>query len=512
MPSTLIRVDTCGHDLALHDTAGARRLEARALARSPDFSLMRQAGQDAARWALAWAPHAQRIWIAAGPGNNGGDGLVAATVLHRAGKTVHVTWLGDAARAPADARRAHAEALAAGVPVQPDLPPWPCELAIDALLGLGQCRAPEGRIAALVQCLNTLAVPVLALDLPTGLCADTGQPLGEAAVQAGATLSLLSLKPGLFTAQGRRWAGEVWLSDLGWADATEDHQAALTGIVAVSDSLALRDAPLHKGSFGDLWVLGGAAGMAGAARLAAQAALAAGAGRVYVCRLDGEVTDDPIAPELMHRTPPDLTAAMTSGSALTVVAGCGGGQDIAAALPALIHRATRLVLDADALNALAESPALAELLVARGGRSAATVLTPHPLEAARLLGLSSAEVQADRLRHAQALAERFGATVILKGSGSVIATAGRKPHLNPTGNARLGTAGTGDVLSGWLGGLWSAQPWRDEPGAAHRAARTAAWLHGKAAEQAPTGAHRLPLTARHLIDRLAELTCQLPLR
>jgi hydroxyethylthiazole kinase-like uncharacterized protein yjeF len=180
----------------------------------------------------------------------------------------------------------------------------------------------------------------------------------------------------------------------------------------------------------------------------------------------------------------------------TVVCGCGGGNLVADHLPAVLLHAPRLVLDADGLNAVAANVDLHALLMARSARGQATVLTPHPLEAARLLGASTAAVQADRLAHAKALADGCQATVVLKGSGSVIASPGRAPWINPTGNARLGTGGSGDVLAGWLGGLWSQAP----AGDAHGAAAAAVWLHGRAAEHGDT---RLPLRAGDLIDVMA---------
>jgi len=496
----------------LHDTAASRRVERAALAQTAPFALMARAGADAAKLALALAPHAQRIWIAAGPGNNGGDGLVAARLLRLAGKHVWVTCLGDPQLAPADARRAFEEAQAAGVVVSGAVDPAAApDLAIDALLGLGQQRPPGGQMAEVVRRLNALSAPVLALDLPTGLCTDSGRALGADAVRARATLSLLTLKPGLFTAQGRDLAGEVWWSTLGLEalpmDLTASASSSLSGTDDADLALPPRLHAQHKGSYGDLWVIGGAPGMAGASRLASRAALVAGAGRVYLSPLDPAASDDPGHPEVMQRSPTAWRAAGLLEPA-TVVCGCGGGDAMAQWLPAVLRRAGRLVLDADALNAIANDTALANSLAARGRAGRPTVLTPHPLEAARLLNTDAASVQADRLAAAQQLAERFAAVVVLKGSGSVVAAPGLLPVINPTGNARLATAGTGDVLAGWLGGLWSCQ--RDtlapDVALAHRAAVAACWWHGSAAERpdSRTGS-RLPLTAGALIDALAHV-------
>ncbi|WP_425259702.1 NAD(P)H-hydrate dehydratase [Rubrivivax sp. RP6-9] len=475
----------------LHDAAASRVVEQRALAGNPPQALMQRAGLAVAQLALAWAPHAQRVQVLAGPGNNGGDGFVAALHLQRAGKAVQVAFFGDAARLPADAAWAHAAAAAAGVPISPAWQGDAGDLAIDALLGLGTRRAPEGALADAIRRLNGGPAPVLSVDLPSGLHADTGVALGGVAVRAQATLSLLTLKPGLYTGQGRDHAGRVWLHTLG---------------VQVGDGTALLAGPppplqrqhaAHKGSFGDVAVVGGAPGMTGAAWLAANAALAAGAGRVYVSPLDAGATTAPQRPELMTRSrwwlADDSALANT-----TVVCGCGGGTVVAEALPRLLARASRLVLDADGLNAVAAAPDLQAALRTRAAAGHATVLTPHPLEAARLLGCSAADVQADRLAAAQALVQRYTCVVVLKGSGSIVAAPRMLPRINPTGNALLATAGTGDVLAGWLGGLWAQQP--DAPQAA---AVAAVWQHGHVADRAAAAGRTRPLRALDLVELLA---------
>lgn len=452
---------------ALYTAGATRALEAAAAAALPPHTLMQRAGLATARLALALAPHAQRWWIACGPGNNGGDGLEAALHLQAWGKTPVVSWLGSSEHAPADARASHARALAAGVPFVNE-PPADCEATIDALLGTGSSRAPEGRLAQWITHLNALDVPVLAVDLPSGLDADNGRAR-ELSVRATHTLSLLTLKPGLYTGQGRDHSGEVWFDTLGVDATSHPPQALLNAAPAPS---ARRHAS-HKGSYGDVAMIGGAPGMGGAALLAARAALHHGAGRVYVGLLDGSgLLLDPGQPELMLRDPAALDPAT-----LSVVAGCGGGDAIRSALPRLLSAAPRMVLDADALNAIARDPQLQTQLRARQGRGHHTVLTPHPLEAARLLGCSAAEVQQDRLHAAQALVQQFRACVVLKGSGTVIAAPGVRPVINPTGNARLATAGTGDVLAGLIGARLAA-------GAdAFEAACAAVWLHGLAADR-----------------------------
>lgn len=494
----------------LYGSARSREVEQHSLAGAPPHALIERAGAAVARLALAMTPHAQHVWVAAGPGNNGGDGLVAARWLKAAGKQVHVTWLGHSARLPADAAHAQREALLAGLSLHPPgrAPETRPDLAIDALLGLGQARAPEGPVRDQIGQLNEArrqGCRLLAIDLPTGLCADTGRLLGDRVVHVDATLALLTAKPGLFTAQGRDAAGAVWLDTLGVDLALHAADARLLGQVDALTALSWRSAAghaSHKGRFGDVWVVGGAPGMQGAVQLAARAALQAGAGRVHFSTLADGL---PAPSELMARSWPEGRAAGLAEHA-TVLCGCGGGDAVRSVLPELLSRATRLVLDADALNAIAADRGLAAQAAARGRRGgAATVLTPHPLEAARLLGVATAEVQADRLGAARRLAEHFGAVVVLKGSGSIVAGPAGPIAINPTGNARLATAGTGDVLAGWLGGCWSTAP-DVSMTVSWQAAAGSVWLHGRAAEVQPTG---LPLVAGELFGAMAALANQL---
>lgn len=468
-PATSLRQVSGGSREALYGSAATRQIEQQAATALPAHTLMARAGLAVARLAQALAPHARCIWVACGPGNNGGDGLVAATHLHQwaqkrggAPEVIVTHALHDEARMPADARQALQAARAAGVTFHPQ-PPAHFDLAIDALLGIGAQRAFEGALAQWLGLLRASAQTVLCVDLPSGLDADTGVLAVLNAEATGLpgprhTLSLLTLKPGLFTGAGRDACGDIWFDDLGTAPTTEVPATAwLAGQPAPTGA---RPHASHKGSFGDVLVLGGqgievqGAGMTGAAVLAARAALHAGAGRVFVGLLEGVAASpthwDPVCPELMFRRPQQLLEPGTLAGA-SVVCGCGGGTSVAALLPRVLSAAPRLVLDADALNAIAVDSALQTQLRHRHSRGWATILTPHPLEAARLLGSSTPLVMADRLQAAQALADRFGAFCVLKGSGSVLAAPGKAPLINASGNAALATAGTGDVLAGMIG-------------------------------------------------------------
>lgn len=501
----------------VYDTAATRRIEAAAQAALPPHVLMQRAGLVLARLGMALAPHARTVWLACGPGNNGGDGLEAAAHLQRWGLNPIVTWLGTPEKSPVDAHAAWQRARAAGV-VFADAPPEDLgarDLAIDALLGIGATRAPAGAMAHWLQRLHAGPTPVLAVDVPTGLNADTGvlahpvvgpftaedgldlsaRVLAERTAPLGAsaprhTLTLLTLKPGLFTADGRDACGQLWFDDLGVAP-THPPSAWLSGAPA----LAPRPHASHKGRWGDVAVVGGetdtarGTAMTGAALLAASAALHGGAGRVYVSPLgNAGPWLDPAQPELMFRSFDALALRE-----LTVVCGCGGGDAVRAVLAPVLQSVPRLVLDADALNAIAADAGLQAALRQRHGRAQTTVLTPHPLEAARLLGCSAQAVQQDRLHAAQNLAERFQSIVVLKGSGTVIAAPGSTPHLNPTGNARLATAGTGDVLAGLIGArLAAGQP-------TFAAACDAVYRHGAVADD---WCGNTALTAAELARRL----------
>ena len=607
------------------DLATIRRLEGRWLGETEPGELMACAGAAVARVAMAmWKnlPAHAPVILLVGPGNNGGDALVAGRILRRAGLAVWAAGMpgldttppeAEDARAAWEAWRADGQVIHGFEQVADwlwpdgdapddeqddddgDVPPAEPALIIDGLFGIGLVRPLAGRVAELVSLVNRARVPVLAIDVPSGLDADRGAPVGDAeapVMQARQTVTMIADKPGLHTGAGLRHAGSVWvapLSDLpleaeldvleaadGPADAGEwrgvpteaeaetdpddghdfddsgmDDAGADAPCPAYEDSFphdlpgVLLTAPLaaallparardaHKGNGGDVLVVGGRLGMAGAARLAAQGAAGAGAGRVWIAvepetcfqteaaeesgslRPEDDAEDkqalvadagardadasvaapedeaddeaetpldasgkarqpvDPLHPEIM-RFVWDADAALP-GAAPVLVVGCGLGQDETAQqwLEHALASQAPLVIDADALGLLTEAP-----------EAPCSILTPHPLEAARLLGVSVADVQADRPVCACALAARFDAVAVLKGAGTVVAAPDGRLAINTSGHPVLATAGTGDVLAGTiaalLAGLLRAGCPPDE--AAWQAACAGVWLHGRAGE------------------------------
>ncbi|WP_175793938.1 NAD(P)H-hydrate dehydratase [Burkholderia ambifaria] len=493
--------------LALLRVTDLRAAEAAATAELPPHTLMGRAGAAAARWLSERVAGDERpVWFAVGPGNNGGDALVAAAQLQQLG-VVTQAWMPVAVK-PDDAQWALGLARAAGVPLSTEPPASLDDYAwvVDGLFGIGLGRALDGPFAA--QAARIAAHTrgggrVLALDVPSGLDSDTGRIVGAGvAVAATHTLTFIGAKPGLYTGDGRDLAGEIHIASLDVAPPAAP-AVVLNAPARFAAALPTRAFASHKGTFGSLAVLGGDTGMCGAPILAARAALFAGAGKVHVGFLGaGAPPYDPPFPELMLHPADSLDLDAMSA----IAAGCGlGTREAAATLvrDVLAHDAVTL-LDADALNLVATHAELASAVAARGARGIACVLTPHPLEAARLLGSDTATVQQDRLAAAEALAARYASIVVLKGSGTVIAAPDGRLTVNPTGNAALATGGTGDVLGGLIGALLAQRV------APYEAALAGVYLHGLAADtltangNGPAGlvAGELAPMVRTLINRL----------
>ena len=460
-------------------------------------SLMERAGLAAAEFARALlGEYGKNVLVIAGPGNNGGDAFEVATHLKRWFYRVEVVFAGDEHKLSGDALAALAKWRACGgstyaappAALRPDL-------VVDGLFGTGLARPLAGGYAELIAGINRLACPKLALDIASGINADTGAVMGSA-VRASHTITFIALKPGLLTLDGpdhcAQAGGEIRVADLGLdVRALLENKGSTTG-PELAACLPPRPRNFHKGKAGSVGVLGGAHGMVGAALLAGRAALKLGAGKVFLGILADDAPGvDYFQPELMLRTPRELLEA----GMITVFAvgpGMGAATTAGQLLREVLDANVPLVLDADALNLIAASKTLQTRLPKR---NAPCVLTPHPAEAARLLGSTTATVQADRVKAALELALRYRAVAVLKGNGSVIASPDGTWLINTSGNAGMASAGMGDVLTGMIAALIAQ-------GAGARAATAAAvWLHGAAADTlARAGAGPTGISAGELID------------
>ena len=419
---------------------------------TPALTLMQRAGAAAYAALRRHFPEARRILVLCGWGNNGGDGYVVATLARRDG--LQVTLLALDGREPGSeaALAARSEWLALG-----EVGAWrpgdqlpAADLVVDALFGVGLSRPLAGSAAALVEQVNALQSPVLALDVPSGIDADRGSAPGPA-IRADLCISFVGRKIGLYTGAGRAHAGHRLFDDLGLgADAAAaagvEPAAWLIGGEFAGSLLAPRRDDDHKGRFGHVLAVGGDHGMGGAVRLCAEAAARCGAGLVSVLTRSGHVGPLLAArPELMVLGVDQAEWPEAAGRA-TVLAlgpGLGRGQWGAAMLDQALSQALPSVLDADALWHLDPATQL----------PAQAVLTPHPGEAGRLLGCDSAAVQADRPAAVRALVERTGASVVLKGNGSLVLAPGQRLRVIDAGNPGMASGGMGDVLTGVIAAL-----------------------------------------------------------
>lgn len=506
MPQSPVPTTPYRTDAPLLTVNGIRTIEAAALAANPQPGLMQRAGTAAAEWVRELTgDRPDPILILVGPGNNGGDALVCATELLRLGYACCCVGRPANDQTPADAKAAHAAFLAAGGVLHTDIPDqthYRFSLIVDGLFGIGLNQPIAAPYADWIETANTLSllddIPLLALDIPSGLHGDTGvaQPV---CIIATHTLTFIANKPGLLTGDGPDHGGAVEICTLDIAPELMDLTnpadcGAVNGPELWADDLPQRGRNTHKGDAGSAGLLGGAPSMTGALLLAARSALHTGAGRIYAAALGdsqtGALTVDPLQPEIMFRDPASLRDAPLT--ALGVGPGLGRSDVSRAVLASALEFAGPLVLDADALTLL---PAFADQ-VAR--RTEPTLLTPHPGEAATLLGTDVATIEADRINAAQQIAERYNATVVLKGCGSIIATSAGQWWINTTGNPGMASAGMGDVLTGITTALLA------QGMAPVQALCAAAWLHGAAADACVEsgGAHKigpLGLTASEVI-------------
>jgi hydroxyethylthiazole kinase-like uncharacterized protein yjeF len=464
--------------------------------------LMARAGLAAAEVARTLAgERGGNVLVLAGPGNNGGDAFVVARWLREWFFDVTVVFPVDAGKLPPDAAAAHQAFLAAGGVTDPCVPAdWRGALIVDGLFGIGLKRAPSAEYAALINWANASGVPILALDVPSGLDADTGEAFVPA-IRASATATFIALKPGLLTGSGVDLCGAVSVHgldvDARLLEAAKGRALTWDALAAALPAVLCRAARnVHKGTFGTLGIIGGAEGMVGAPLLAGRAALHAGAGRVRIgIAAHAAPPLDWGQPELMLRSAEGVLTA--EADALV----CGPGLGIGEAARSLVARAVAtalpLVLDADALNTIAADQALADAVAAR---RAPTLATPHPAEAGRLLGTTPSDIQRNRVEAALTLATRLDASVVLKGAGSVLAYPDGTWDVNGSGNAGLATAGTGDVLAGFVGAFLAQGI---DPKAS---LRLAVCLHGAAADACVAdGRGPLGLTAAELAPAARKL-------
>ncbi|HWP94434.1 MAG TPA: NAD(P)H-hydrate dehydratase [Gammaproteobacteria bacterium] len=437
---------------ALYTAADLREFERRAIGQGIDSDeLMRRAGGAALACLRERWPRPARIDVVCGPGNNGGDGYVLARLARLAGVQTLVHRVGEVGSGASAAARARDAYLAAGGVERPfDADRLrEAEVVVDALFGIGLSRPIEGVPREAVQAMNACGRPILALDVPSGVQADSGAVLGTA-VTATATVSFIAHKRGLFTGPAVDYTGDVLLRSL------DLPREVYAGVAPSVMRLAPRSLPAllprrrrgaHKGEFGHVLVVGGDYGMPGAVRLAAEAALRAGAGRVTVATRPEHVAAVTAArPELMCRgvqTAAELELLLAAATVVVVGPGLGRGEWSRALRDSVLASELPLVVDADALNLFSGTPR------PRGN----WVLTPHPGEAARLLGSDVMAVQADRFAAVATVARAFDAIAVLKGAGTLVADAAGSMRLCDRGNPGLASAGCGDVLAGVIGGL-----------------------------------------------------------
>ncbi len=481
----------------LYTAAGVRELDRIAIEEQgiPAYTLICRAGQ-ALRDCIAenW-PNCRHINILCGAGNNGADGYVLARLLRETGRDVSVQYFSDPGQLESDAATAFEDFKAGGgeaTAFEGELNT--ATLQVDALLGTGLTRTVEGRWRQATEKLNAQPAPVLAVDIPSGLAADTGVIQGIA-VQAQRTLTFIGRKRGLYTAQGVDCVGVVEFSDLDVPAAVYDRQpvpACLLKRPALGTLAVPRPRSSHKGDYGHVLVVGGGAGMPGAPRLAAEAAARCGAGLVSVAtHADNASGLNAGRWELMVHAVShinELAPLLRRASVVVVGPGLGQSRWSRQLFEQVLDTPLPLVADADALNLLARDPLVRQNWI----------LTPHPGEAARLLGTDTATIQQDRFAALEALRERYGGTIILKGAGTLIGDGRSLPAVCAAGNPGMASGGMGDVLSGVLGALLA------QGLTSGAAARAAVCLHAQAADRAAATSGERGLLAADLIPLVRE--------
>lgn len=479
---------------ALYSAAQVRDLDARLIAAgTPGFELMQRAAHAAWRAIRRHWPDGQQLTVLAGHGNNAGDGYLIAALARRAGWQVTVLAVGDCFALKGDAEAAYKEALGDQVDIQP----WNRQalkgIVVDALLGTGLKGDVRDPYASVIQTVNASGLPVMAVDIPSGLCADTGRTLGVA-IRADLTVTFIGLKVGLFTGDAPDLVGELIFDDLQADPAIVAHTPFSVKRLDTFNLPRLKPRPrtAHKGMFGRVLVIGGDLGFGGAALLATESTLRSGAGMVTLATRPEHVS------AALARVPEVMSAGIRSANQLmgliepasVLVVGPGLGQHAwgRSLLSAAANAERAQVWDADALNQLAAG----HVQLPKD-----CVITPHPGEAARLLGVSTQEIQADRPAAARALAKKYDAVCVLKGSGSLIASPSGELALADHGHPAMATGGLGDVLAGLIGALLAQKM------PAFEAACLGVWLHALAGEKC--GASGRGMAAADLIPEIRKL-------
>lgn len=489
----------CELPVELYRAAQVRELDRIAIQERgiPGYTLMSRAGAAAFDLLRQRWPDVHRIAVVCGGGNNAGDGYVVARQARQAGLEVRALTLADPALLGGDARTAWQDAIAAEVPVVPFTAAGlaDAELLVDAILGTGLEREVSGPWREAMVAMNAHPAAILALDIPSGLHADTGAILG-AAIRAATTITFIGLKPGLFTGQGPACCGTVQFADL---NVPLDIYRAMhpacwryTG-ADLPDLLPPRSRSAHKGHFGHVLVVGGDNGMAGAVRMAGEAAARCGAGLVSIATRAAHAGWQAVArPELMFHgveDEDDLAPLLDRATVIAIGPGLGRGDWGRAILRAVLACDKPLVIDADGLNLLAIEP----------GYRDGWILTPHPGEAARLLKMTPTQVEADRFAAVEDLALRYGGVVVLKGAGSLIAgKVDGQVALGTTGNPGMAGGGMGDVLTGVIAALVA----QGLP--LFAAAKAGVYLHGLAGDRAAQAGGERGLLATDLLPWLRQ--------
>ncbi len=488
---------------ALYTVTQARELDRAAIEDFgiPGGTLMERAGQAVFEALRARWPQAGHVAVVCGVGNNAGDGFVVGRLLRETGLRASVLYLGDPERLKGYALGAAQRLQAIGGVLEPFDPERvrAADVVVDAIFGTGLERPVEGHWREAVAAINAARAPVVAVDVPSGLAAETGAVLG-AAVRATLTVTFIGLKQGLFTGEAPEVVGEVQFSDLGVPGAVYQRVAPAAeriGAEAVAACLPPRRRGAHKGELGHVLIVGGDHGMPGAVRLAGEAAARAGAGWVSVATRPAHVAALAGArPELMVHgveAARDLQPLLERATVVAVGPGLGQSTWSQLLLARVLEARRPLVVDADALNLIAREPATRE----------DWILTPHPGEAARLLGVTPAEVQSDRYAAAAAIVQRYGGACVLKGAGTVVRDPDGGVGVCDRGNPGMASGGMGDVLTGVVAGLLA------QGLGLGAAARTGVYVHGAAGDHAAAAGER-GLLAGDLLGALRAIVNPVP--